>query len=196
MQQGIIGVSAAGLGKRRRRAAVLAIVLPFLLLLTAAAIERRRILSPEDFARALGGEYLGRSGVIFQAAANDCGAAAMKMVFDHHGIDRTLAAWNAELVDDPRGSSMLRMREVARKRGLEAEGWRISERDLDTIPLPAIALVNRDHYVVIERIDSAAGELVYADPALGRVRIKSRLFLRKSGGRMLLFPKAERRKRP
>ncbi|MDX2031684.1 MAG: cysteine peptidase family C39 domain-containing protein [Blastocatellia bacterium] len=189
-------MNAPSAEKRRRRAAALAIAL-FLLLLLAVALaigpERWRLHSPERFARALGGEYLGRSGVIFQQATNDCGAAAMKMVFDAYGIERSLATWNAELIDHPRGSSMLRMREVARKWGLEAEGWRVAERDFNTIPLPAIALVNRNHYVVIERIDPDAEELIYADPALGRVRMKRSLFLRKSGGQMLLFRKTERR---
>ena len=187
------GANAAGCGKRRRWAAALAIALVLFLLLTVIAIERRRSTSPERFARALGGEYLGRSGVIFQQAANDCGAAAMKMVFDAYGIERSLATWNAELIDHPRGSSMLRMREVARKWGLEAEGWRVSERDFNGIPLPAIALVDLNHYVVIERIDPGAEELIYADPALGRVRMKRSLFLRKSGGRMLLFRIPQRR---
>ncbi len=179
-----------GGGKQRRRAAALAIALLLSLPAGLAVVARRRLDSPERFVRALGGEYLGRAGVVLQQAENDCGAAAMKMIFDHHGIERPLATWNAALIDHPRGSSMLRMRDLARACGLEAEGWRVAERDLPAVPLPAIALVDSHHYVVLERIEADA--VIYADPALGRVRMNRSLFLRKSGGRMLLFRTPER----
>jgi predicted double-glycine peptidase len=135
-----------------------------------------------------GGRYLGRVGVVFQERANDCGAAALKMVFDHYGLVRPLEAWQREAIDRPEGSSMLRLLEVARKWGLRAEGWRVTPADLDTIPLPAIALLNRHHYVVVEA-RAGAGQLIYADPALGRVKMDRRLFLRRSQGEMLLVRK-------
>ena len=83
---------------------------------------------------------------------------------------------------------MLRLKQVAEKWGLSAEGWRIAPDDLDRIPLPAIALLNRNHYVVVESL-AGAGQLIYADPALGRVRMNRRLFLWRSRGEMLLLRK-------
>lgn len=139
-------------------------------------------------ARLRGGEFLGRQGIVFQEEHNDCGAAALKMVFDHHGIDRPLSAWTSDLIDRPEGTSMLRLKEITERWGLRAEGWRIALADLKTIPLPAIALLNRDHYVVIEAIEET-GYLIYADPSFGRVRMNCRLFMRKSRGELLLILK-------
>jgi len=135
-----------------------------------------------------GGRYLGRAGVVFQRGANDCGAAALKMVFDHYGLARPLEDWQPEVIDRPEGSSMLRLKQVAEKWGLSADGWRIAPDDLDRIPLPAIALLNRNHYVVVESL-AGAGQLIYVDPALGRVIMSRRLFLLKSRGEMLLLRK-------
>jgi ABC-type bacteriocin/lantibiotic exporter with double-glycine peptidase domain len=135
-----------------------------------------------------GGEYLDSSGVVLQKSSNDCGAAALKMVFDHYNMIRPLNDWTEELIDRPEGTSMLRLKEVAEKWGLRADGWRISIQDLETIPLPSIALMTRSHYVVIESIQDSEN-LVYVDPSIGRMRINKSQFLSKTHGEMLLIRK-------
>ena len=37
-----------------------------------------------------GGEYQGKEGVIFQTSYNDCGPAALQMIFDHYKIPSTI----------------------------------------------------------------------------------------------------------
>lgn len=147
-----------------------------------------RLVDPALEVAVSGGVYLGRSQVVFQRADNDCGAAALKMVFDHYRIAGSLDELARKLIDhnETEGTSMLRLKEVAESAGLSAAGWRIAERDLPGVPLPSIVLLNRNHFVVLEAVD-AGGDVIYADPAVGRVRMATRLFLQKSRGEMLII---------
>ena len=126
------------------------VLIAFILLVVALLFHTARILDGPDSRSHLeavfgGGEYIDNSGVVMQQSSNDCGAAALKMVFDHHHIVRPLADWSGELIDRPEGTSMLRLKEVTEKWGLRAEGYRVSSQDIKTIPLPSIALMNRRH---------------------------------------------------
>jgi hypothetical protein len=132
-----------------------------------------------------GGKVLDDTGVVFQKDRFDCGAAAFKMILDRHRIERPIEDWTRALLDRPNGTSMQRMKEVARAHAIEAEGWRISDADLGSIPLPAIALLDRNHYVVIESVDSRM--VTYADPAAGRFRVSRESFMSRCRGEMLLF---------
>ena len=169
------------------------VLITFILLIAALLFQMARILNGPDAKSRLeaalrGAEYVDNSGVVMQQSSNDCGAAALKMVFDHHQIVRPLADWTAELMDKPEGTSMLRLKEVAEEWGLRAEGWRVSRQDIRMIPLPSIALMNRRHYVVIESMRDT-GDLILADPSFGRVKMSMSLFLSKTRGEMLLISK-------
>ena len=133
-----------------------------------------------------GGQYLGKTGVVLQQGRYDCGAAALKMVFDHYAIDRPLADFERDLLDRPDGTSMLRLKEVAESWGFRAEGWRVSPNALTGIPLPSIALLNNRHYVVIESVESPRA-IVYADPVIGRIRMPVERFWLKSNGILLVL---------
>ena len=146
----------------------------FVLALTGVGIAR---------AGRLPGEVLGTDQVTFQQGRYDCGAAALGMILKSYGLED--ADLKNELLDHPRGTSMLRMKEVAERRGLIAEGWRIAEADIGSIHLPAIALMNKNHYVVLERVEPS--HVVYADPAVGRLRIELNEFFKRSNGEMLIF---------
>ena len=167
------------------------VLITTIVLLSALFMHAAKTLGGSDSKAALnnlfrGGEFLDKSGVVLQEASNDCGAAALKMVFDHYRIVRPLEDWTGDLIDRPEGTSMLRLKEVSERWGLRAEGWRISSQDIETIPLPSIALMNRNHYVVIESIQDT-GDLIYADPSFGRLKMKTIQFLSRTKGEMLLI---------
>lgn len=127
----------------------------------------------------------GLGQVVRQQKRSDCGPAALKMVFDHYGIaGTTLAELEVATGTGPDGTSMLALKKAAKARGLTGQGLRLPVERLDDIPMPAIAHVHGDHFVVIR---SAGEELVIDDPSLGRLRMSSRTFERSWDGVVLAF---------
>jgi ABC-type bacteriocin/lantibiotic exporter with double-glycine peptidase domain len=134
-----------------------------------------------------GMEYLGREGVFFQQAASDCGGAALMMIFNRYGIHAEYGQLLRRLQTSASGTAMLNMREVARAEGLVCEGWRLAARDLPSIPLPAVLLLRRDHFVVVDRIEP--DHALVLDPARGRLRVSWRRLFSSWHGETLLFYK-------
>ena len=128
--------------------------------------------------------------IVRQQKNSDCGPAALKMVLDHHGITgATLAELELATGTGPDGTSMLALKRAAEARGLDGQGLRLPVERLDDIPLPAIAHVHGDHFVVIR---SAGEELVVDDPSLGRLRMNARTFDRSWNGVVLTFTNSRR----
>lgn len=123
--------------------------------------------------------------LVRQQRRSDCGPAALKMVLDHWDIeDTTLSALEIATGTGPDGTSLLALKRAAEERGLTSQGLRLPVQRLREIPLPAIAHVHGDHFVVIR---SAGDELVIDDPSLGRLRMSSRTFERSWDGVVLSF---------
>jgi predicted double-glycine peptidase len=137
-------------------------------------------------AKMRGASFAGETGTVLQARGNDCGAACLKMVLAAHGIERSLSDLTLELRTTPRGTSMLDLRLVAGRQGLPARSWAIRDTDLSKIPLPAIAFINGDHFVVIRRF-AAEDVLEVDDPALGRLQWPIRSFKKEWPGQALVF---------
>lgn len=123
--------------------------------------------------------------VVRQQRRSDCGPAALKMVLDHWGIqDVTLAELEIATGTGPDGTSLLALKKAAEERGVTSQGLRLPVHRLREVPLPAIAHVHGDHFVVIR---STGDELVIDDPSLGRLRMNSRVFARSWDGVVLSF---------
>jgi ATP-binding cassette, subfamily B, bacterial len=84
---------------------------------------------------------------------------------------------------------MMRLRLVSTQWGVPAKSWHIQPKDLPRLPLPAIAFVNKDHFVVIRRF-VAPEVLEVDDPALGKLQWPARSFQRIWSGEMLVFDPA------
>lgn len=132
-----------------------------------------------------GAKYLGEDGVILQKHSNDCGPAALKMVFDYFKIPVTLEEI-AEKVLGERGSSMLSLKEMAELKGLKAEGWQFAFKDIKKIGLPAIAFVNGGHYVIISKI-AHNGKIIVLDPSIGKLEYSPWRFRMIWKGEALIF---------
>lgn len=132
-----------------------------------------------------GARYLGEEGVTFQEHSNDCGPAALKMVFDYFEVPATLEGTSEKFLDK-KGTSMLSIKEMAELKGLKAEGWRYAFKDLKRIKLPAIVFVNGNHYVVISEI-TENGNIIVLDPAIGKLKYSPRAFRRIWKGEVLIF---------
>lgn len=167
-------------------AAMLAIVL--LLILGAIALDRvlRTPHGARDLSAALlGADYLDDSGAVLQTNGWNCGAAALKMIFDRYSIDMTLRDIDARLQHTDKGTSLFALKELAEARRLRAVGWRLSYDDFAAQRFPIILFVGGDHFVVA---DSVREESIYLrDPAIGRVKILKHKLLKIWKGEALLF---------
>ncbi|MFW6173869.1 MAG: cysteine peptidase family C39 domain-containing protein [Elusimicrobiota bacterium] len=134
-----------------------------------------------------GAKYLGEDGVILQKKGRDCGPASLKMIFDYFNIPITLEKISKK-VPGQKSSSMLSLKEMAELKGLKVEGWRLSFKDSKNIKFPAIAFINRNHFVVISKV-SSNGEIIVLDPSIGKLKYSSRRFQKIWKGEILIFTK-------
>ena len=119
--------------------------------------------------------------VVLQRSRSDCGAAVLKMVLDHHGTaNRTLESIEAAADTGPGGTSLLSLKRVAEQMGLMGQGLRLSIEHLSDVPMPVIAHVHGDHFVVVRH---AGHEIIIDDPSIGRLRMSAGSFDRAWGWR-------------
>lgn len=117
--------------------------------------------------------YLGSAGVVFQNRSNDCGVAALMMVFSQYGVRSSQRNIEQKANLGFQGTSLLTLKELAKSAGLEADGWKLSFEDLARIQFPAILFVENHHFVVVDSVDRK-GCLFVRDPAVGRLKIPRR----------------------
>lgn len=109
-----------------------------------------------------------KTPTILQLEAAECGAASLGMVMGYHGrflpLDelRTLCGVSR---DGSKASSLVR---AGRALGMDAKGMKAEPHHLADMPLPAIAFVNFNHFLVVEAMDEA--HVWVNDPADGRRR--------------------------
>lgn len=114
--------------------------------------------------------YLGSAGVVFQSRSNNCGIAALMMVLDHYGMKFSQGELERGAKLEFGATSLLTLRELAKSAGLEADGWKLSYKDLERIQFPTIIFIENHHFVVVDSVD-ASGALFVRDPSVGRLRI-------------------------
>jgi ABC-type bacteriocin/lantibiotic exporter with double-glycine peptidase domain len=152
-------------------------------------LAQHRALLKRMRASILGARFVRDRDVVLQAHGNDCGAASLKMILAAHGVECSVGDLAKRLRLTSRGTSMLDLRLTAFALGVPARSWFIRPADMGRIPLPAIAFVNRDHFVVIRRF-VAADVLEVDDPALGKLQWPMRAFAKVWSGEMLIFDPA------
>lgn len=109
-----------------------------------------------------------RTPTVLQLEAAECGAASLAMVLGFYGrfapLDELRMLCGVSR-DGAKASTLLR---AARSFGLEARGLKAEMQHLRELPLPLIAFVNFNHFVVVERVSD---DTVWInDPAFGRRR--------------------------
>ena len=132
--------------------------------------------------------FAGGSQDLLQAKGqrSNCGPVALKMIFDHHNIDCSLAAITEQVNPSPRGSSLLSLKTMAERKGLKTEGWLLAFDDLRRIPLPAIVYVNGNHYAVVDSISE--NDTVFTRDARGVKVFSQEEFLQAWHGETLIVP--------
>ncbi len=148
------------------------------------ASQRQRI---KRFRAALdGARYMGDAGVSLQTHRNDCAAACLKMVLASRGIERDLSSLERDTGTSPAGASIAGLRTAAALAGLDSRAWSLTAADLRRAPLPAIAFIHNNHFVVIRRF-VGPDLLEIDDPAMGRVHWPVAAFKRAWKGETVVF---------
>ena len=107
-----------------------------------------------------------RTASVLQLEAAECGAASLAMILGFHGrfepLDtlRTLCGVSR---DGAKASALLR---AGRGFGLEAKGLRAEPSQIGGLPMPLIAFVNFNHFLVVEGVSD--DRVWLNDPASGR----------------------------
>ncbi|WP_353217790.1 cysteine peptidase family C39 domain-containing protein, partial [Sandarakinorhabdus sp.] len=109
-----------------------------------------------------------RSPTVLQLEAAECGAASLAMILGHHGrhvpLDELRGLCGVSR-DGSKASSVLR---AGRALGLTARGLKAEPEHLADMPMPLIAFVNFNHFLVVDAINDRYVQL--NDPATGRRR--------------------------
>ncbi len=135
-----------------------------------------------------GARYIGEENVVRQPTPYDCGAAALAMVLASHGVSSEVRSLDTELHTTTNGTSLYNLRTVALAHGLAATSWKLRPQDLASAPYPLIVLVDRRHFIVVDRLLPGAVEV--RDPAMGRMSWTSRSFLSAWSGETLVFDRS------
>jgi ABC-type bacteriocin/lantibiotic exporter with double-glycine peptidase domain len=136
-----------------------------------------------------GTRFLGRRGVFFQQEHHDCGCAALMMILSHFDLTIDYGWLRQLLCCGPEGTTLLSLKRSAEAAGLKCDGWRLTPPDLMSIPLPAVLLLCRKHFAVMQSFESP-DSITILDPVRGRLRIGIRRLASLWNGETLLFCKS------
>lgn len=145
---------------------------------------RREALGSRVGAYALGAAYLGDSAVHRQRSLEDCGVAALHMLFDTHRRPFPMGDSLLHVVQlRHRGLSFAEMARVAAGSGLAANGYVMDLGALARMQGPVIAHL-KTHFVVVDRVRRDSVDI--RDPVLGRLRLPAPRFQQAWSGRVLV----------
>jgi HlyB family type I secretion system ABC transporter len=115
----------------------------------------------------------------------DCGAASLGMVCRHFGRKVSLARIRQLCHTATDGTSLKALVRAASELGLAARALKVSLRNLQMMPVPAIVHWEGNHWIVLYDVDEAFVRV--ADPALGLRKIPRREFEANWTGYTALF---------
>lgn len=123
---------------------------------------------------------------VIQSTIAECGPACLAMVATALGRYTSIREIRGQIDTGRDGASMRQLADFARDHGFDARAYRVhSAEDLAQLPLPAIALWERSHFIVVERLERDSVSIV--DPALGRSSVAPDKFWEGFGNAALIL---------
>lgn len=110
---------------------------------------------------------------IRQQNINDCGATCLAMVCQFHGKKISLERLRSYSNTTRSGVTTYDIKEALDKLGFENYIVKLSDKEINKIPLPAILYWNQKHFVVLYKISKRSNSIQYhiADPNFGKVKL-------------------------
>lgn len=179
---------------RSRRLAVVGLVILLGAVTFLVGIGLHLAAHPEQahgwLSRLKGEQYLGPNpeGVL-QERGYDCGPAAVRIALLHFGVKASLADLGLQAGTTREGTSMEGLRLACARHGVRAQGWQLTYENLLHSPLPAIAQVDGDHFIVLKDIDAFG--VVAHDPMVGTIRMSRTTFEPRWRGYTLLLARED-----
>ena len=130
-----------------------------------------------------------RIPLVEQIDEMDCGAASVAMICRYFGRQEHLAHIRQMVHVSSDGTSLRAICTAAEELGLAAKAAKVSLRNLDRMPLPAIIHWEGNHWMVL--FDVQPGYVRVADPAMGTRKIARDEFEQKWSGYAALFDRTE-----
>lgn len=118
-----------------------------------------------------------RFPIFRQFDSMDCGPTCVKMIAKWYGKSYALQYLRERTHIGKNGVTMLGICDAAENIGLKTNCYRLSYSQLQKIPLPLITFWNKNHFVVVYKIDSRKGKIYIADPAQGKMVYSKKEFL-------------------
>ena len=136
------------------------------------------------------GARLRRFPHVRQVDEADCGAAALAMVCRHFGARVSLARIRQVVGTGIDGTSLRGLARGGEELGLAARALKVSRRNLEDMPLPAVVHWKGNHWVVLFDVDGEHARI--ADPATGVRRIPRSELDEAWSGFAVLFARTDR----
>ncbi len=110
-----------------------------------------------------------------QLDSKDCGPVCLKIIAKHYGKVLAIQTLRDLMETTRAGTNMQYLSHAAESIGFKSLGVKISLLELDTVPLPCILHWNKNHYVVLYKIEKET--FFISDPALGLIQYPKEEFL-------------------
>jgi len=120
-----------------------------------------------------------------QAKSNTCGPAVLAYVFSFFGKEVLEQDVVGQVVMTEAGTSMLELKKAATNNGFRAKGMMENYPALLEEPMPVIAYINDDHYVVVNKVTPY--DVYLFDPAIGHVLVPRSIFEQAWNGYLLII---------
>ncbi len=113
-----------------------------------------------------------------QADAKDCGPTCLRIISKYYGKSISLQQIRNLSETTREGSSLMGLSDAAEKLGYKTLGLKIDFTTLiEDIPLPCICHWNKQHFVVVYKIDKA-GNVYISDPSYGLITYSKEEFIK------------------
>jgi ATP-binding cassette subfamily C protein len=131
-----------------------------------------------------------KTPTIIQMEAAECGAAALSIILSYYGRFIPLEELRYQCGVSRDGCNAYNLVKAAEEHGLEAEGYELTPKNLEELPLPCICHWKGNHFVVLEGISPS---IIYInDPATGPVKISFNEFCQNFSGVAITFKPTDR----